>query len=173
MSTSVAMKMQQSKSLNLGQWDVTDEPETVLVCLGLGSCVALCLHDPVAKVGGMAHMVLPDSRDSTANTGAKFVDVAVPMVVEEMENRGAVRRRLICYLVGGAHIVINNSTPLALVGERNVEAARTVLKEQRIHVRDVDVGGGRGRTVRMHVGSGQLVVAHAGEAGRELSNGRS
>ena len=152
---------------------MTSEPETVLMCLGLGFCVALCLHDPQAAVGGMAHMVLPSSRDARSNSGAKFVDIAVPMVVEEMERNGADRGRLVCYLLGGAHILTNTTTVLAQVGERNVEAAREALKALGIRVREDDVGGERGRMVRLHVGSGELLVAQAGAPGRALSNGRS
>ena len=173
MSALVASAVQESVTLNLGQWSVSAEPDKVLTCLGLGSCVALCLHDPKAGVGGMAHMVLPSSREGKDTSEAKFVDLAVPMVIEEMERHGAERRRMACYLVGGAHILTNTTTVLALVGERNVEAARAALQQVGVRVKADDVGGERGRTVRLYVASGEVVVALAGAPGQALSNGRA
>lgn len=160
-------------SLNLGEWRVTDDGAATLVGLGLGSCVALCAHDPQAGVGGMAHMVLPTSRAAAGTAGAQFADAAVPLVIEEMERLGAVRRRIVCYLVGGAHILTNTTTALAQVGERNVEAAHEALRALGLRVRAEDVGGERGRTVRLHIGSGEVDVAHAGAPRSVLSNGRS
>ena len=70
---------QESIVLGLGEWRVTADPAATLVCLGLGSCVALCARDPLNKIGGMVHMVLPDSGEGRVQgNGAKFVDLAVP-----------------------------------------------------------------------------------------------
>ena len=161
------------QNLNLGEWAVTGDAGAVLQCLGLGSCVALCAHDATAGVGGMAHMVLPNSTSTTRSTGPKFVDIAVPTVIEEMERQGAVRRRIACYLVGGSHILTNTTTEVAQVGERNVEAARAALQAMGIRVRDEDIGGERGRTVRLQVASGLIEVAFAGEEARLLAGGRT
>ena len=159
-------------SLNLGQWNVSTSERGVLSCVGLGSCVALCAHDAQAGVGGMAHMVLPNSTSSKTSSGPKFVDVAIPMMIEEMERQGAVRGRIACYLVGGAQILANTTTEIAQVGNRNIEASRAGLAEIGLRVRAEDVGGERGRTVRLYVGSGLVEVSHAGAESRTLSNGR-
>lgn len=160
-------------SLNLGEWKVSTTADEVLTCLGLGSCVALCAHDGHNGVAGMAHMVLPSSASTSRSTGPKFVDIAVPLVIEEMERVGAQRRHIQCYLVGGAHILQNTTTELAQVGDRNAEAARVALAALRLSPRGEDVGGTKGRTVRLFVGSGALEVAHAGADSRMLSNGRT
>ncbi len=159
-------------SLNLGEWQVSTNAGEVLTCLGLGSCVALCAHDPEAGVAGMTHMVLPSSLGSSSSSGPKFVDVAIPLLIERMEHEGAVRRRIACYLVGGAHILKNTTTEIAQVGGRNIEAAQVGLAELRLRVRAEDVGGDRGRTVRLHVGSGLVEVSIAGAESLTLSNGR-
>ena len=161
-------------TLNLGEWNVSTSERGVLACLGLGSCVALCAYDAEAAVAGMAHMVLPSSATSSNSSGPKFVDIAIPMVISQMERRGAERARIACYLVGGAHILKNTTTAIAQVGERNIEAARAGLKELGLRSRAEDIGGERGRTVRLHVGSGLLEVAHAGAGAesRTLANGR-
>ena len=146
----------------------------MLTCLGLGSCVALCAHDVEARVGGMAHLVLPSSASARSASGPKFVDIAIPLVIEQMENQGAVRRRIACYLLGGAHILKNTTTEMAQVGSRNVEASRATLAALGLRLRAEDLGGERGRTVRLHVGSGLTEVSHAGAGpeSRTLSNGR-
>ena len=159
-----------SESLNLGEWAVSDDLEGVLICRGLGSCVALCLHDPVARIGAMAHMVLPDSSATRASTaGAKFVDLAVPLLLEEMTQRGVVLRRLYCYLAGGAQLISQSTTPLGRIGERNAEAARVELRSRSVRVHAEDIGGQHGRTVEMRIGTGEVIVTQVGSPPRTLS----
>jgi chemotaxis protein CheD len=156
--------------LGLGDWRVTTEPGSVLSCLGLGSCVAFAVRDPVAMVAGMAHMVLPESTAGRGG-GAKFVDIAIALVLEEMQQLGAVRHRLRAYLVGGAQMLTSKgvaASAAASIGGRNIEAARTALAAHRLKVAGEDLGGSRGRTVRLDLDSGELLVAHTGEAGRAL-----
>jgi chemotaxis protein CheD len=160
-------------TLNLGEWKVSANERDVLTCLGLGSCVAFCAHDPQAGVAGMAHMVLPSSSTAGKPEAPKFIDVAVPLVVEHMERQGAQRDRIVCHLVGGAHILMNTTTELAQVGDRNIAAAREAVQTLGLRVRGEDVGGSKGRTVRLFVGSGALEVAQAGGESRTLSKGRS
>lgn len=156
--------------LSLGEWAVSNDPSDLLVCLGLGSCVALCLYDPLRSIGGMAHMVLPDSTATGAkSSGAKFVDVAVSLLLGEMEAKGAGRARLRAYLVGGA-VMLQGAAfkSTANIGERNAEAARAALKSAGVLVRGEELGGSSGRTVRLEVSTGRLTVASAGQAGHEL-----
>lgn len=155
--------------LGLGEWAATGEPGTVLTCLGLGSCVAFAAYDPVSRIAGMAHMVLPDSSAGRGG-GGKFVDIAIPLVLEEMKALGAVQQRIALSLVGGSHMLANRvSGEHGRIGERNIEAARAALASLGLEARAEDVGGTRGRTVKLDAGSGQLLVSHAGEAARALS----
>ena len=149
--------------LSLGEWAVTDDRELQLVCLGLGSCVAFCAHDPAAGVAGMAHMVLPDSTNGrSGGAGAKFVDLAIPLVLEEMEALGAKRAKLNIHLAGGAQMLHGASfTDTMMIGKRNAEAARNVLKDLGLRITSEDVGGESGRTVKLAVISGQLDVSTA------------
>lgn len=145
-------------SLGLGEWSVSSDLHTDLVCLGMGSCVAFVAHDPMAQVGGMAHMVLPDSTAGRASAAApaKFVDLAIPLVLARLEAVGAVRGRLRIHLVGGAQML---QTSLALnIGERNVAAADKVLGALRLRLTTRDVGGTHGRTVRLSVATGALDI---------------
>jgi len=149
--------------LSLGEWAVTDDPERELVCLGLGSCVAFCAHDPQTGVAGMAHMVLPDSTNGKpGGAEAKFVDLAIPLVLKEMEALGADRKRLKIHLAGGAQMLHGASfTDTMLIGKRNAEAAHVVLKQLGLRITSEDTGGESGRTVRLAVATGQLEVSTA------------
>ncbi len=147
--------------LSLGEWAVSDDPERELVCLGLGSCVAFCAYDPQKHIGGMAHMVLPDSdHGKRSGAEAKFVDLAVPLVVREMEGLGALRSRLVVHLVGGAQMLSGASfSDTMMIGQRNVEAAHEAVEAQRLKITSEDTGGDAGRTVKLAIATGQLDIS--------------
>ena len=140
--------------------------EDTLVTLGLGSCVAILLHDPVARVGGMAHVLLPEkqlARDSS--NLSKFASTAVPLLAEELLARGARRERLRARLVGGASMFASLMAPGTLnMGERNIIASRQALRELGIPVVAEEVGADFGRSVRFHVGEGRVVVSSVGRS---------
>jgi chemotaxis protein CheD len=137
----------------------------VLVTLGLGSCVAIVLHDRQANVGGLAHALLPEpalARDR--NNFAKFAATAVPMLVQEMEALGARARRLEARLVGGASMFATLMVPGSLnMGERNVRAAREALRKAGIPLLGEAVGGDFGRSVRFTIAEGRTVVSSVGK----------
>ncbi len=156
--------------VGLGEWAVSTDPNATLVCLGLGSCVALCAFDPVARVAGMAHFVLPTSAEGRASgPGAKFVDTGIPLLLREMERRGAIPSRLVVKIVGGARMITAPGINGALnIGDRNVASARATLATLGLRIAAEDTGGVRGRTVRFWVGTGAVMVSAAGEPGRPL-----
>ncbi|HEU4569685.1 MAG TPA: chemotaxis protein CheD [Gemmatimonadales bacterium] len=135
-------------------------PEGELVTLGLGSCVAICLHDPVARVAGMAHILLPNAALSrNTENPAKFPQSAVPALIERMRGLGAEPARLTARLVGGAAMFGNLSPSGAVqMGERNVVASRQVVEEHRIPISGEATGGTVGRSVRFRAEDGALWV---------------
>ncbi len=142
----------------------------VLVTLGLGSCVAIVLHDAAARVGGLAHILLPSatlSRDQS--NPARFPETAVPHLVRAMSARGASLERIRARLVGGASMFANLSAPgVALMGERNVLAARDALKQAGIPLVAEDTGSDYGRSVWFHVCGGRLEVRSVSHGNRDL-----
>jgi chemotaxis protein CheD len=135
--------------------------EDVLMTVGLGSCVAIMLYDPTAKVGGLAHILLPSpalaKRDAKA---AKFPQTAVPLLVELMAAQGASVRRMIARLAGGASMFASLAPSGTIqMGERNVVASRQVLNQAGIALVGEAVGGDYGRTVRLRVADGQVEVS--------------
>ena len=143
---------------------------TVLITLGLGSCVAIAVHDPVAKVGGLAHVLLPSvtlARDRT--NPAKFPETAVPHLLGLLRALGAAPERLRARLVGGASMFANLATPgMALMGERNVQASKDALKAARIPMVAEDTGKDYGRSVYFFVGEGRLEVRSVQHGVRQL-----
>lgn len=138
--------------------------DTVIVTLGLGSCVAIMLHDPGAKVGAMAHILLPSTslaRD-TSNP-AKFPETAVPLMLERLSALGADRRRLQAKVAGGASMFAALMTPGTIqMGERNVVAARNALRAAGVPLVAEAVGGSAGRSVRFAVADGRVVIRSVG-----------
>src|SRR6266581_6814059 len=136
----------------------------VIVTLGLGSCVAIMLHDPQAHAGAMAHVLLPSkslARDAT--NPAKFPETAVPLLVERLVALGAESRRLVAKLAGGASMFAQLMTPGSVqMGERNIAAARAALRRAGIPVACEAVGGGAGRSVRFHVMDGRVEIRSVG-----------
>ena len=133
----------------------------VLVTLGLGSCVAIALYDERARVGGLAHVLLPSRSLSGRenDTPAKFPQSAVPALVEEMTRRGADHRRLTGRLIGGASMFANLAPPGSIhMGERNVVASREVLHGLGVPVTAEAVGGDFGRSVRFHTEDGRITI---------------
>ncbi len=138
----------------------------VLVTLGLGSCVAILLHDADLRVGGLAHVLLPDPALSRDRSNlSKFASTAVPALVAEMAGLGARPRRLKARLVGGAAMFQSLMVPGSLnMGARNVNAAREALRAAGIPLLGEDVGGDYGRSVRFQVGEGRTVVTAVGRS---------
>ena len=132
----------------------------LLVIVGLGSCIAIVLHDAGACVGGLAHVLLPSPALSKPDGNpAKSPQTAVPRLLELMARRGANPRRVTGRLAGGASMFAALAPPGTIqMGERNVVAARQVLNAHGIPLVGEAVGGDFGRTVRLDVSEGSLEV---------------
>jgi chemotaxis protein CheD len=132
----------------------------VLYTIGLGSCVAIVLHDPVAKIGAMAHVLLPLPRHPAQEIiPPKFASTAVPHLLEMMTEAGADRARITARLVGGAAMfraLITES--LLQTGERNLVASREALALAQVEITREEVGKEHGRSVHFHADDGRIVV---------------
>jgi chemotaxis protein CheD len=133
---------------------------SLLFTLGLGSCVAIVLHDAVAGVGGLAHPMLPEPGNGhPAGSPTRYVSRAVPDLIGAMIAAGAVRERLRARLVGGASMFRDMLESEGLrLGRRNVEAAHEALAREGITVTAQEVFGTYGRSVFLHTSSGELLV---------------
>jgi chemotaxis protein CheD len=144
--------------------------DDVLVTVGLGSCVAIILHDPAVRVGGLAHVLLPSTALSRGEAApGRCVQTAVPALLEQMAAKGADPRRLRARIVGGASMFAALAAPGTVqMGERNVVAARQVLGAHGVPVVGEDVGADYGRTVRFRVADGCVEVSSVAHGSRTL-----
>jgi chemotaxis protein CheD len=142
----------------------------VLAAVGLGSCVAIILHDRHARVAGLAHVVLPSASLSREHDRpARFANTAVPLLIGGMKAEGADAARIVGRLVGGASMFANLLAAGAVgMGERNVLAARAALRGAGLPIAGEEVGGTSGRSVWFDVGRGTAVVRSVGVEDRVL-----
>jgi len=159
-----------SEIIKVGMADLkTCKSPDGITTLGLGSCVGIALRDPATGIGGLAHIMLPDStaiRNSQQNI-AKFADTGIEELVRQMEALGAKRIRMTAKIAGGATMfgVQSRMNTTMQVGERNVEATKLKLKDMRIPILAEDTGANYGRTIIFYPESGDL---HIKAVGKEL-----
>lgn len=139
--------------LHAGEMHVAESPTAITTILG--SCVSVCLFDPVARVGGMNHFLLPLHVERERSL--RFGSVAVPALVESVLSAGASRAALRAKIVGGAS-VIHAFRGNRNLGEENAHLAARLLEEAGIPVLDVDVGGMRGRKLVFHTDDGNAWI---------------
>lgn len=156
--------MSQILSVGLGEAVVSKDPQAVLVAYGLGSCLGVAMYDPVNRLAGLLHAVLPTNNgNGYPDNPYKYVDSGIQALVEAMEVAGAHRHYLIVKLAGGANMLLSSALSHTFeIGTRNVQAAHYVLESLGLKVAGVEVGGSVGRTVKLFVDSGKLVVRRIG-----------
>jgi len=156
------------KEINVGiaDYKITSAPGK-LITYGLGSCVGVALYDPIIKLGGLLHIMLPDStqfnKDKVTNQ-AKFADLGLPLIVREMKMQGAKTLRIQAKLVGGAQMFSGFDEKLLLnIGKRNAIMTKKVLDAMGIRVLAEELGGNRGRTMVLDTLSGQVTIKTLGK----------
>ncbi len=155
--------------MKIAEWVVAGAPATIIT-IGLGSCVAIVLHDATARVGGLAHVLLPSpARAGDHERPGKCPSSAVPRLLEEMRALGA-RGAITARLVGGASLFgpLLSGAGLGSMGERNVAASRDALAAAKVRVVGELVGGDVGRSVYFDVGTGRVQVRSVRDGDRVL-----
>lgn len=128
--------------------------------IGLGSCIALILHDQRRSLAGLAHIMLPESRGEVERPG-KFANTAVSALLGEMREAGSTKSSITAIVVGGASMFEFSANSLN-IGERNAVAVKELLQEQGIRIEHEETGGKVGRSVYYWPeGKGRLIVKRA------------
>lgn len=145
--------------VGMADYKVGRAPATI-ISYGLGSCIGVSLYDPQAKVGGLLHIMLPDSTQSRASENpAKFADTGVPLLLKDVLALGASRSRLVAKMAGGAQMfAFAKATDIMRVGARNAEAVKEHLKSLGIKLVAEDTGENYGRTVQINLENGVYTV---------------
>ncbi len=156
--------------VGIGELAASDRVDEVIVTYALGSCIAVCLFDPAARVAAMLHFLLPEAsinRRRALEQPATFGDTGIPLLLEAAARLGLRKKRTIVRLVGGAE-VSNLSAGALATGHRNVLAARTVLWRHGLFIDSQDVGGAAARTVHLSVRDGRMLIFNGHEQIKEL-----
>lgn len=137
----------------------------MITTLGLGSCIGIALYDPVTKIGGLAHIMLPDSTQMRNNTNiAKFADTGIEELVKRMIAAGANKSRLVAKIAGGAKMFeVSGLSAIGNVGERNAQASKEKLKQLGIPLKVEDTGLNYGRTVELYTETGEFHIKSVGK----------
>lgn len=149
-----------SEIITVGMADFkTASAPVLLLTAGLGSCIGICVHDPILKVGGLAHIMLPTANGSLGGNPAKYADTGLELLLKEIAAMGANKSRLKAKMAGGAQMFsFPGKPPVLKIGDRNAEAVEQELKKYGIPLLAADVGGSFGRTIHFDVGTGQLHI---------------
>lgn len=143
--------------VGVGDMAVSNNSQMVLSTYALGSCVGVVAYDPVMKVGGLLHFLLPDSTLSPQKASAQpgmFADTGLPVFFNALYGLKAHPTRIRIFVCGGAS-VLSGQDPFK-IGDRNVTAAMNYLNRQGLVVKQRDVGGTVNRTIHLEISSGSV-----------------
>jgi len=162
----------ESKIVRVGIADLkAAQAPDLLVTLGLGSCVGITFYDSKLKIGGLAHIMLPDSKQARAGSlnPAKFADTAVPVILQELGKIGVQKSRLVVKIAGGAQMfAFMGADDRMKIGERNVEAVKIALMEQGLKLSGEDTGGSYGRSLELNLENGRVAIKAIEKGVKEL-----
>ncbi|MGV7928924.1 MAG: chemotaxis protein CheD [Spirochaetota bacterium] len=156
------------KLVNVGIADIGLASSPDILRTILGSCVGICLYDPGASLAGLSHIMLPAKSDRNSND-RKYADSALPLLVEEMAKKGALKSRMIAKIVGGSTMFkMAENSMMGEIGKNNVKKVRDVLGEIGIRIVAEDVGGDYGRTIDFYAEDGRLKIKSLGKPEKVL-----
>lgn len=133
-----------------------------LITYALGSCIGICLYDPVIKLGGLLHIMLPLNMETGRKNPLKYADTGMAEMLRQMEAKGANRARIVAKIAGGAKMFEVTGGALGNIGQRNIESVRVQMKKHGLRISNEDVGGTVARTMSMDVATGAISVRSYG-----------
>ncbi len=151
--------------IGIGEIAVSNGASDVLVTHALGSCIAVCLWDPVVRAAGMLHFLLPEAKLNPARAAAQpgtFADTGIPLLYDSLLPYGVNRKRCTVRLIGGAEMAASDVNPGFQIGKRNALAAKSILWKAGLFVTNALVGGRDVRTVVLEAGTGVIRVTSGG-----------
>lgn len=144
------------KIIGIGEYAAYKSPD-ILVTLGLGSCVGVCIWDSINKVGGLIHVMLPKSPNSNIPKPAKYADLGIKLLLEDIIKLGG--KNFTAKIFGGAAMFKGNSMD---VGKKNVISVKEQLKKLGIRIVAEDTGGNRARSIEFNLENGEVMVKKVG-----------
>lgn len=149
-----------TKTVGIGEWAVSSDPDDEIKTYALGSCLAVIIFDANVRVAGLIHIALPDSsidQERAKRNPGYFADTGLPLMIEEMKKHGAVRQHVRVKLAGGASVMDDKG--IFDIGKRNILAAKRILWKSSLGAVAEDTGGDISRTVTVRVSDGYAFVS--------------
>ena len=148
---------------------VSKNIDDVLVTYALGSCVGVSVYDPVVKVGGLLHFMLPESSLDIRKAGenpAMFADTGIPLLFKTCYELGAKKKRMVVKVAGGASIL--DDANFFRIGQKNITAMKKLFWKNNVFIEGEDTGSNCNRTFSIHISTGKVFVRTAHNGTREL-----
>jgi chemotaxis protein CheD len=150
--------------VDIADMKASSDPAAELVTYSLGSCLGVTIYDPVVRVGGMAHFMLPLSAMDTEKAAARpfmYVDYGMVRFLEKIFGMGARKERCVVKVAGGSQVLDTND--LFRIGQRNYTVLRKILWKNGMMLKSEDVGGALSRTLRLELATGRVTVKAQGD----------
>jgi chemotaxis protein CheD len=150
-------------TVNVSDVRTSKQLDDIIVTHSLGSCVGVCLYDPVANVAGMLHYQLPSASidaSKAAERPAMYADTGMELLMKEMFAQGAQKQRLKVIVAGGASMMDDLAS--SSIGRRNQAAIRKIIFQQGLFIHTQDLGGTMPRTVYLNVSTGEVTIKSGG-----------
>ena len=148
---------------------VSNNAGDVIVTYALGSCIGIVVFDPIAKVGGMLHYMLPESsldQNKARENPEMFADTGIPLLFKSCYKLGADKKRMVVKAAGGASIL--DDTNFFRIGQKNIMAMRKIFWKNNVMIDKEDIGLNYNRTVRLEISTGKVFVRTSGGEMKEL-----
>lgn len=146
--------------VGIGEMKISDDCDRDIITYSLGSCLGVTIFDPVANVGGMIHIVLPDSSIQKNNPQINpymFVNTGIPRFFKAAYNLGATKNNITVKVAGGAEI--QQVKNIFNIGSRNIQSLENLLVKNNVFIRKREVGGSISRTVRLNMKTGAVTIS--------------
>ena len=138
--------------------------EGMIITYALGSCIGICLYDPVLRLAALVHVMLPLNMETGRKSPLKYADTGIRETLRQMEARGAKRNRVTAKIAGGARMFdVPGNGSLGNIGQRNIESVHMTLKKEGVRLLKEDVGGSVARTLLFDAATGQACVRSYGK----------
>jgi chemotaxis protein CheD len=157
------------KVVGVADMAISNSQDDFLITYSLWSCIAVVIYDPVAKVGGMLHYMLPESAldaEKAAKNPAMFADTGISLLFRQSYQYGTKKDNIVVKAVGGAQILDENG--IFNIGKRNYVAMRKIFWRNNVMITSEHVGGSVNRTVRLEMSTGRVFVKVSGLGELEL-----
>jgi chemotaxis protein CheD len=130
-----------------------------LITYALGSCIGICIYDPVVRLAGMIHIMLPGMPRTGDSKALKYADSGIAEMLRQMESMGGSRARFTAKIAGGAKMFeVHGESAVGNVGMRNILATRAVLRTFNIRITGEDTGLTHARTMLFNAETGKVSV---------------